>query len=292
MYFLSTRSLPVGGGVGPLSFLDESAAPQTSSAVLSAMNGQDVLLITHGFNVNQANGLSSLSGWADLLQLPNVVVVGILWPGDSSWAHGLDYPVEGNDAMSSADIIADFLNNKAGGALSFSFASHSLGARVVLQILQNLNRSARRLLLMAGAIDNTCLSSEYESAASNVGKISVLASRSDDVLKWLFPAGNFLGGLISHGSPYVHMALGREGPAAPYPDPDNILANWQIPNAWDYGHHNYLPDGPIPTVFPIAVNIPPGNPKMPPVNTPAELDVAGNVWQPAWSAAFESTRWS
>ncbi len=290
MFFLSTRSLPFGGGVGPLTIIDETGHPQVVSALTSAMQGKDVLFITHGFNVNQPAGIDCLFRWAGLLQLGNVVVVGMLWPGDSSWAHGIDYPVEGNDAMSSADAISDFLNNNSAGAFSLSFASHSLGARVVLQIIQNLSRSAHRLLLMAGAIDNTCLNDEFEVAAANVESISILASRSDDVLKWLFPAGNFVGGLFSHGSPYVHMALGREGPAAPYPDPNNIRAGWQIPDGWGYGHGNYLPDAPVPAVFPVSVDVPSDNPPLPP-GTPAALNAQGNLWQPAWSAAFESTRW-
>ena len=76
--------------------------------------------------------------------------------------------------------------------------------------------------------------------------ISLLASRSDDVLKWAFPTGNFVSGLFSRGAPYVHEAMGRRVPAEPYPSPDNIYdADWQIPDGWDYGHSSYLPPNPL-----------------------------------------------
>lgn len=291
MLFLSTRSLTIGGGVGPLKVIDETGAVHTAAEFCSAVQGRDALFITHGFNVDQQAGIACLSGWADLLQLGNVVVMGMLWPGDSSWAHGLDYPVEGNDAMASADAISDFLNCNSAGAFSLSFASHSLGARVVLQIIQNLGRRAHRLLLMAGAVDNTCLNDEFEVAAANVDSISILASKSDEILEWLFPAGNFVGGLFSHGSPYVHMALGREGPAAPYPDPNNVRAGWEIPQGWKFNHGHYLPPGPLPAHFAVPVDVYSGDPPPPPEGTPAELTASADMWKPAWSAAFESTRW-
>lgn len=291
MFFLNARTLFSGGGVGPLKVIDETGAFHTATEFASAIQGRDVLFITHGFNVNQQAGIACLSGWANLLQLGNVVVIGMLWPGDSSWAHGLDYPVEGNDAMASADAISDFLNCNSAGAFSLSFASHSLGARVVLEIIQNLNRRAHRLLLMAGAVDNTCLNDEFQVATANVDSISILASKSDEILKWLFPAGNFLGGLFSHGSPYVHMALGREGPAAPYPDPNNVITGWEIPEAWRFNHGHYLPSTPVPALFPLPVDVPSGNPAPPATNTPVALTASSDLWKAAWSASFESTRW-
>ena len=288
MLFISARSLPVGGGVGPIKILDRSNAIKTISDVGGAIYGRDVLLVTHGFNVNQLNGMQSISNWAGALQIGNAAALGLLWPGDSSWMHGLDYPVEGGEATSSANAFAAFINANFSAALSVSFASHSLGARVALQTISGLTRtSVRRLLLMAGAIDNTCLTGEYANAAAKVQSISVLASRSDEVLKWAFPTGNFVQGLFSRGAPYVHEALGREGPAQPYPDPNNIHADWQVPDSWAFGHGSYLPASPLPAGFPLPVSVPPGSLAPTPPGAPAP---APEVWQPAWSAAFESTR--
>src|SRR5579864_8459496 len=164
MFFLNTRSLPVGGGVvasaDSITILDQTNTVHSVGELAAAISGRDVLLITHGFNVNQMDGFQKLSEWGALLGLGNAVPIGLLWPGDSRWIHVVDYPVEGNEAMDAGNLLATFLNKNFTSALSLSFVSHSLGARVVLQTVAGLNRSVRRLLLMAGAIDNTCLSSE------------------------------------------------------------------------------------------------------------------------------------
>ncbi|MGB0063078.1 MAG: alpha/beta hydrolase, partial [Terracidiphilus sp.] len=224
----------------------------------------------------------------------STVCVGMLWPGDARWIHVVDYPVEGNEAIDAGNALAGFLNSNFAGALSLSLASHSLGARVVLQTIQGLNRSVRRLFVMAGAIDNTCLAGEYAAAAAKVQSISLLASRSDDVLEWAFPAGNFVSGLFARGAPYVHEALGREGPAEPYPSPDNIHADWQIPDGWSFGHGSYLPPNPLganPSRYPPLPYFPPPDMPEPPSYAPAALQSDETLWQPAFSAAVQSSRW-
>jgi hypothetical protein len=274
MLILSTRVLPRGGGVSKaVSIWDDSNRPHSLVDVAKEIQGRDVLLVTHGFSVSQSEGEANLGGWNTGLTLGNVAVLGLLWPGDSRWIPKVDYVVEGDEAMASGKLLADFINSNFGGALSISFASHSLGARVVLQTMSGLNRKPRTLFLMAGAIDNTCLIKEYSSAAGKVQTISVVASRSDDVLKWAFPTGNFLGGILSRGIPYVHEALGREGPASPYPA--NLHADWQIPDGWNYGHGDYLPDS-LP-IAPVLIPI---------VAFPGPMPNA----KPAWSAALMSGR--
>lgn len=61
MLFLSTRSLPVGGGVGPLTILDETNTIHSVAEIAAVVRGRNILLITHGFNVNQMDGLQKLS---------------------------------------------------------------------------------------------------------------------------------------------------------------------------------------------------------------------------------------
>ena len=279
MFFLNTRSLPVGGGVvasaDSITILDQTNTVHSVGELAAAISGRDVLLITHGFNVNQMDGVQKLSEWGALLSLGNALPVGVLWPGDSRWIHVVDYPIEGNEAMAAGNLLATFLNKNFTPALSLSFASHSLGARVVLQTVAGLNRTVRRLLLMAGAIDNTCLSSEYANAAKDVGTISLLASRSDNVLKWAFPAGNFASGLFSRGAPYIHEAIGREGPSTDVTPPANLHADWQIPDGWGFDHSDYLPSDVAPR-------------PMPPLQAFPGPDPAS---KPAFSAAFETSRW-
>jgi len=280
MFFLNTRSLPVGGGVvagaGSITVIDQTNTVHSVGELAAAIGGRDVLLITHGFNVNQMDGLQKLSEWGTLLGIGNAVPIGILWPGDSRWIHVVDYPIEGNDAMAAGNLLAVFLNKNFTSALSLSFASHSLGARLVLQTVAGLKRPVRRLLLMAGAIDNTCLSNEYANATKDVGTISILASRSDNVLKWAFPAGNFVSGLFSRGAPYIHEAIGREGPSTDVTPPSNVHADWQIPDGWGFDHSDYLPAALAPAPMPPLIAFPGPDPPS----------------KPAWSAAFETSRWS
>jgi len=241
--------------------------------LLKQVRGRDVLFGTHGFNVNRKDGIASLTAWSNLLQLgDSALFIGVLWPGDSRWAPVVDYPFEGGEARDSGRLLAPFLDKYFTEAASLSFASHSLGARMVLETIHRLNHRVRRLTLMAGAIEDNCLVKEYWDVPAKVEEISVLASRGDDVLKLAFPIGNILGGIIYRGHPYWHSALGHDGPESP---PGNLRSGWQIPGNWKYGHGNYLGGAPPP--MPLPVNVAPeGSPE------PRS--------KPAWSAGFVSTR--
>jgi len=246
----------------------------TMDALLEKVRGRDVLLGTHGFNVNRKDGIKSLSLWSKLLQLDeSALFVGVLWPGDSRWLPVVDYPFEGDEARDSGRLLAAFLDKHFGEAASLSFASHSLGARMVLEAVHQMRRRVRRLTLMAGAIEDNCLIKEYRDVPAKVDEISVLASHGDYVLKLAFPVGNPLGGILYRGHPYWHGALGHDGPEAPYPG--NLRAGWQIPDNWDYGHGKYLGGSPPPLAMP--VNVPPKGAPEP-------------VSKPAFSAGFVSTR--
>src|SRR5579872_1091201 len=226
------------------------------------IRGQNVLIAAHGFNVNRADGIAHLSNWEAQLQLaPPSIFIGLLWPGDSIWAHGLDYPEEPRVADDAGALIAPFLDENFAGAASVSFASHSLGARVVLETISKINLPVRRLTLMAGAIDNNCLNTEFQAAAAKIGSMSVLASKKDEVLSAAFPLGNFLGGILAAGHPWLRAALGRSGPSSP--PPANFHAPFEIPDNWDFGHGSYLEiDPPPPPSIAIPTDVPPnGSPE-------------------------------
>jgi hypothetical protein len=285
--FLDVRLQNVGGDLAPSVAINQGVdlASYTSlgkTQLLNDIAGQHVLIATHGYNVDRAAGIASLSNWARQLQLPpQSVFVGLLWPGDSVWGHGLDYPEEPRFANDAGDLLGPFLDDTFSNAATLSFASHSLGARVVMRTLSKVSRRARGAMLMAGAIDDDCLTNEFQAAAARVDAISVLASRGDQVLSTLFPLGNFLGGILTDGHPWFRGALGLTGPAQPRPA--NFQAPFQIPDNWNYNHCNYLEIDSAPTpVIPLPASVPPnGSPK------PA-AGAAG--WQSAWSAAVCSTR--
>lgn len=294
-WFLSTRVQQIGGPAKSVTVLDADRPGSTEdllSQLKAEIEGRDVFFVTHGFEVDQPTGIKELGAWLGNLQVGSAVKIGILWPGDASLKLFVDYIVEGREAIQSGNFLSDFLNNNFAGAVSLSFASHSLGARVVLQTISGLAAGARvrRVLLMAGAIDNTCLVDEYASAANKIEQLSLLASTRDEVLAFAFPLGNPLMGIIDRGHPYYRAALGHQGPAQPFPPAPRLQAQWQIPSEWAYGHHDYLQDGNLPAdaTFALPLEIPPSGVPRPPVGTPAAL--GGELWKPAWSAAFASTR--
>lgn len=295
-YFIDLRAdsaggNPVGGADSVVVRTDtnRTASKSLLSELCPQIQGRDILLGTHGFHVDRDHGIDYLSQWATWLDLgANGVFVGVLWPGDSRWLPFVDYPLEGNEAIFSGKILAGFLNRNFSGVASLSFASHSLGARVVLETISHLsgNFKLNSATIMAGAVDDTCLNSEYRNAATNVKKISVLASECDDVLKFAFPVGNPLSGIITRGDPYWHGALGRFGPN-PSSEPPTLVATPILPDTWNFGHGSYIncvPLGSPPvqgkfTPLPLVVG-PAGS------NWPSCL----SNWQQAWAAGFVSSR--
>ncbi|MGC2195986.1 MAG: alpha/beta hydrolase [Terriglobales bacterium] len=298
-YFIDLRADSAGGNLvasaGDIVVrTDQQLNPNPASpldpGLIQAIQGRDVLLGTHGFNVNRAAGISNLGHWTEWLQLgANGFFAGVLWPGDSRWIPVVDYPIEGNEAIKSGRLLSEYLTANFTGANSVSFASHSLGARVVLETVRNLPNSfkLRTVTMMAPAIDDTCLGSEYQDAAIRVGKISVLASNRDEVLQWAFPAGNLAAGIITRGDPYWHGALGRYGPNPP-DQPSNVWKTPILPDAWNFGHHSYI-NSAGPAQGPPAESAP----FFPPLVVPSAgtATPANSVnWQQAWAAGFVSTR--
>jgi len=156
----------------------------------------------------------------------------------------------------------------------------------------------RRLVLMAGAVEDTVLGNEFAAAAKRVEKISNISSSQDDVLKWAFPLGNSISGIFAEGHPFWHAAIGRDGPASNPPAPGQLDVVCKLPDSWNYGHGNYLPPSPAPAgyvsiPFPSRVDCP-ATPAVPDAATPADYQTAPNqwaaYWTSAWSAAFVSTR--
>src|ERR1035437_5650266 len=261
--FLDLRLSPVGGELAASVAVNQGTklANYTGlrlSDLLSSIRGRNVLIATHGFNVNRADGVSCLSNWESLLQLPQPysAFVSLLWPGDSIWAHGLDYPEEPRIANEAGSLFAQFIDTHFRDAASISFASHSLGARVVLATVSHLSLPVRRVTLMAPAIDDNCLTTEFKDAAKGIGAISVLASKKDEVLSAAFPLGNLFAGIIAAGHPWWRAALGHRGPVKPWPV--NFQPPFELPNDWHYEHGNYLQiDDPAPALLPLPVDVPP-----------------------------------
>lgn len=285
-WILDLRALGSGGGIALDVAVYRGDILTPVETFQQELLNKDLLFATHGFNVDRLHGRASLTDWEAWHTLPaDTVFVGVLWPGDSAWIPVIDYPIEGNEAIAAGNVLARFITSALTGASTVSFSSHSLGARMVLQTIRGLSRAGRRvrrLMLMAGAIDDNCLSNEYADAAACVDAISVLSSYHDQVLHLAFPVGNFFSGIVTRGDPYWHAALGREGPSSTLEG--KVQSGWQIPNSWHYGHHDYLP-----TVMPAAPpwSLPVG---VPPLADQVPVWATYFEWQQAFSAGVNSTR--
>jgi hypothetical protein len=195
-YFLNFRVQNVGGAVVDPYLLegDGTADPPALRIIPSTMvpvivAGKNLLFATHGFNVSYRNGACSLGLLDKYLNLAaSNLFIGMLWPGDA-WLPVLDYPFEGGVAVDCGRRLAGFCNRGCTGAQSLSFASHSLGARLVLEAIARLERKAQSVCLAAAAINKDCLAGEYSAAAKNSDAISILASHEDYVLKIAFGLG-------------------------------------------------------------------------------------------------------
>jgi hypothetical protein len=242
--YLSFRSQAVGGSVilaqvySGNGAVAQPALQMLSPAQLAAQTaGKKILFGVHGFNVSRDEGIRAFARLEPTLALASSeVFIGVLWPGDF-WLPVVNYPFEGSHAMASGRNLAMFCNDHLDGAAAFSFFSHSLGVRVVLEAIKYLDEKAQEICLTAAAINRDCLTAEYAKAATNARIVSLLASREDLVLKLAFPLGDPIADLLHDDHTPFQPALGYNGPRPAGP----AVAPWQIPDQDGYDHGDYLP---------------------------------------------------
>jgi esterase/lipase superfamily enzyme len=209
---------------------------------------KNILFGVHGFNVSYQRGANTYAALEPQLGLAAAdVFFGVLWPGDY-WLPVVNYPFEGSVAVDCGRRLASFCTRWLAQAHSISFVSHSLGARLVLEAVKNLDGRARSVCLTAAAINRDCLATEYAEASSKSDGISLLASHRDLVLKIAFRVGDPISNLLDGDHNPFESALGYDGPATPAPA---VVAHpWQIQDGADYGHDDYLPSGDAPPPAP------------------------------------------
>lgn len=213
-----------------------------------------LVFLIHGFDVSRKRGERSLSRFAETLpSAQNAGVVRTLWPGD----HGLRflaYASEGEDADETARQLAKFIEwARIKRRTPLSFVAHSLGCRVALEaakLLLGAGYTVDQVCLLAAAVDADSLASrdDYRSCAENAGRLAVLSSRCDGVLRCLYPIGDLMQAFI-YSDDQPGLALGSRGPrphrTRPFrkvPVPDGVW-HVQIPDACRVGHRGYLPSG-------------------------------------------------
>lgn len=249
IYFLDFRGRNVGGPVLPGRLLGMPGAAAGTEPDLA--REPRVAFLVHGFNVNRRDGQEKLLNLArNLPSNPDTACVAVTWPGDS-WARFASYPFEGNDADDTGTELARFIDRVLPAGTELAFVSHSLGARVVMECLRRLGAGrypVGQVCVMAAAMDDTSLADAhlYLKVAEDAGRVAVLSSARDKVLRFAYPLGDALQAFLFFRRDDAGRALGLRGPRAKeseaVPTP---VTHTQIPNARNVDHGDYL-DGEFP----------------------------------------------
>jgi hypothetical protein len=243
--FVSFRAGVSGRGLGNAIYLENGAAGSyrllAEREVSARTAGKQLLFATHGFATTFQGGVAQLAAFEAALGLPgSAVFIGVLWPGDA-WIPYINYPVEYGDARRSGEKLAAACGSTMRGAASYSFLSHSLGGRLILEAVKRLHTKAATMCLMAAAVDRDVLTNQYKTALANCDRTFVLSSTKDLVLKLAYPAGDFFSDIFGDDDSPFRGALGLRGPRP-------AAGATVTPNAIDpgeaYGHMDYMPWSP------------------------------------------------
>ena len=174
-----------------------------------------LLLLIHGFNNTMEGATESYSGWRDLQQAlgginEGINVAAVYWPA-SNFENFAVYMQTIGKATESARRLADVLREKANafGLLRVRVVTHSLGGRLLLELIRELNDNPsprlqiESFVVMAAAVPTFMLQPADAShnrplrvaldAAMN-RRFRSLFSRHDWVVGWVFRLGETLRG--------------------------------------------------------------------------------------------------
>ncbi len=246
VWIINQRTAGQAGAIAAAACWDVTPGPTPTYAVVTpaALDartaGREVIIAIHGFNLSRPKAVRAYATLERMLALTDdQVFLGVCWPGDG-WAPVVNYPWEASDARKCGDLLAAWLTTAIPRAQSFSFVSHSLGGRLLLQAVRSLARPAGEVCITAGAVDDDALVKEFAALKDKARRVSVLTSRRDKVLLGAYPLGDLISDLFlgDKHSPW-HGALGFYGPN-PAGAPGN-MTHRPIPKALGYDHGDYFP---------------------------------------------------
>lgn len=201
-----------------------------------------ILILIHGFNVSQEAAKNSYDTFLQGLEKaaispPSIPVYEFFWPGDevNKAYSALSFAGKIGVAEEAADVFCNFveeLRGPGGGPIEIHFVAHSLGNRLLLELLRSSARfpSAviRSVTLMAAAVpvEMVAYNNMLYKACLVPVFTQVLHSRGDEVLHLAFPPGETL-----RGEGFLPTAVGRFG---------EPCGNWRAAHAFDsFGHGDY-----------------------------------------------------
>jgi pimeloyl-ACP methyl ester carboxylesterase len=193
---LSVRSNVSGGEV----------LPQVEGSL--GAYGSQLIFLFHGYNDSFAVASGSYAAFLQnfpatgnsLTDKWKPVIHKCYWPGDKSWGpvSFASYAIELQPAKDSAERFAKFLQDlpAPAGVLDVYFIAHSLGNRVILELLNALQNAKAAIqfkgfCMMAAATPVSLVQSNgYLSRASKLSATRrTLYSKADTVLHFAFPIG-------------------------------------------------------------------------------------------------------
>jgi hypothetical protein len=243
------------------------------------LEGKRVCFLVHGFNVNRDFGytglgavsqemtphcgaLSMVAPPADLDVSGIDILVPVLWAGD--WYLPINYPFLLPDIRLTGRYFAELILSPSINPASVSFITHSMGARVVLETVQ-------QTMAMAGIrktpIFDTCLFTapavsdqvfddpDYAQAVAAVRRFVVVSSPADTTLSGAFVWGNGVEQALWPRDPGADIALGLTGPRLHKNSAALGKTQWyEIPATIGQNHSDYLPRPLAPPPPPVLPN--------------------------------------
>jgi hypothetical protein len=201
-----------------------------------------ILVLVHGYNNSYWDAKNAYAKFLQSLKTvglspPSLPIYEFYWPGDEVspiWS-ALSFAEKIGVAKDAAAVLCNFVENlrgPGGGPIDIHFVAHSLGNRLLLELMRSAARFPaaiiRSVTLMAAAVPEEMVAYNNDLyRACLVPRFSqVLHSRGDCVLFWAFPPGE-----TARGEGFLPTAVGRYG---------NPSGNWQRSQAFDsFGHGAY-----------------------------------------------------
>jgi hypothetical protein len=237
---LTVRKNPIGPPLASQVTLTPAAANPVGRA--------SILIFIHGYNNSYDEAKNAYNAFLKgLLAVapspPSIPIYEFFWPGDEVnkvWS-ALSFAGKIGVAEDAAALFCDFietLRGPGGGPIDIHFVAHSLGNRLLLELLNSSARFPfaiiRSVTLMAAAVpvDRVTYNNALYPACLVPVFSQVLHSQEDDVLHWAFPPGE-----TARGEGFLPTAVGRFG------DPSG---NWRASHRFDtFAHGDYwLRSGP------------------------------------------------
>jgi len=196
---VTVRVRPVGGPVA-------AEARLKKEKLLNPISGGRVIVLIHGYNNSESDAKRAFSDFLSIMekqaQRVAVPVISFYWPGDATkfqLISKLSYPFENGPARDSGQRLAKFLSSLSGpegGPVEVHIIAHSLGNRVMVEMLRHALQQAHRtlfgtLVMMAAAVPVSYVGivGKFRNALLHARRRIVLYSPWDEVLQKAFPIG-------------------------------------------------------------------------------------------------------